>query len=91
MSIDFARRRFLFGLAAVPLVAPAVKHFILPKWEPVAVGLDVGSGFDLSVGVVRHSDGSITFGYISEAQRRQWMEEVMRLGQENSFFFGKRD
>lgn len=29
--IDFTRRRFLFGLAAVPLVVPAVTHFVMPK------------------------------------------------------------
>jgi hypothetical protein len=29
--IDFTRRRFLFGLAAAPLVVPAVTHFVMPK------------------------------------------------------------
>lgn len=28
---DFTRRRFLFGLAAAPLVVPAVKHFVMPQ------------------------------------------------------------
>lgn len=32
--VDFTRRRFLFGLAAVPLMVPVVKHFVMPKWEP---------------------------------------------------------
>lgn len=33
VMIDFTRRRFLFGLAAVPLVVPTAKHFVLPKIE----------------------------------------------------------
>lgn len=31
--VDLTRRRFLFGLAAVPLVVPVVKHFVMPKLE----------------------------------------------------------
>lgn len=31
--IDLTRRRFLFGLAAAPLVVPAVTHFVMPRWE----------------------------------------------------------
>lgn len=30
---DPTRRRFLFGLAAVPLMVPAVKHFVMPAFE----------------------------------------------------------
>lgn len=31
MSIDFTRRRFVFGLAAMPAVVVARKHFVMPK------------------------------------------------------------
>lgn len=43
--IDFTRRRFLFGLAAVPLMVPAVKHFVMPRWKQTP--LDQIDGFPL--------------------------------------------
>lgn len=44
--IDFARRRFLFGIAAAPLVLPAVKHFVMPKLQLAAPAVDLAAGPD---------------------------------------------
>jgi hypothetical protein len=67
--IDFTRRRFLFGLAAVPLIVPAVKHFIVKTPElivPVADGISRNQIFA----------NSIDFGHMTEAQRERWIMEV---------------
>lgn len=81
--IDFTRRRFLFGLAAAPLVVPAVKHFILPKQEiivPVADGISRDQIFA----------NATDFGRMSEAQRRVWAQHVWEQGREASFWFDDR-
>jgi len=57
--IDFTRRRFLFGVAAVPLIVAAPKHFIMPAKEPLVANL-----FDFAI----QMPGGIAMGEFSKAE-----------------------
>lgn len=56
-EIDFTRRRFLFGLAALPLAIPAAKHFIVKA--PTLIGYAAPHPFPIGVG-----DGFSAHGYV---------------------------
>jgi len=74
MKIDLTRRRFLFGLAAAPLVAPVVTHFIMPA------SLDLIDLETRWIEDLRHFHAhraSTDFGSISEATARYAAQRML--------------
>jgi hypothetical protein len=72
--IDFTRRRFIFGLAAAPLLAPAVTHFLMPKRSMFDLLFPTEADtWQLQVGPPTIT----TYGEMSIAMVRQ-AEEMMR-------------